>query len=54
MGWYISEFIPSIKKHQQMKMKTRKVLRIINNAPVHPFLDRINNIDKALNSYDQI
>ena len=44
--WYINQFIPSVKKHQQREGKTGKVLLIIDNAPTHPSLDKINNIDE--------
>lgn len=46
MEWFSKMFIPEVKKHREKEGKTGKVLLLIDNAPTHPGLDRLNSVDE--------
>jgi len=46
LNWFKEEFIPSVKTFRKEKNKTGKVLLIIDNAPTHPPVEVLNEIDK--------
>lgn len=45
LDWYSNTFIPEVKKFRESQGKTGKVMLIIDNAPTHPDIDRLNSID---------
>lgn len=45
--WFTNEFIPNVKKYRESAGKTGKVLLVIDNVPIHPPLDKLNETDKG-------
>lgn len=46
LDWFKNDFIPSVTKFREEKKKSGKVLLIIDNAPTHPPLEVLNEIDQ--------
>lgn len=50
LGWTLKFswkiFIPEVKKYREKEGKVGLVLLLLDNAPTHPGLDRLNRIDE--------
>lgn len=46
LEWFSKIFIPEVKKYREKEGKVGLVLLLLDNAPAHPGLDRLNTIDE--------